>query len=109
MMMGVSATGQRLFRQVMEGFFCTGTMAFCLKQVGTADRYTEKLNIELNTSASWAAHHLRTLKCCLALETSMELFFKISSHVSHGLGQIAVISSTGREAMCWASLLFIPL
>src|SRR4029434_11186612 len=32
----------------------------CLKQVGTSDRCSERLNMEVNTSASWSAHPLRT-------------------------------------------------
>jgi len=44
----------------MEGFFGTGTMVVCLKQVGTADRYREKLNIAVNTSVSLPAHLLKT-------------------------------------------------
>ena len=44
----------------MEGFFGTGTMVVCLKQVGTADLYRERLNIEVNTSARWSAQPLRT-------------------------------------------------
>jgi len=44
----------------MEGFFSTGTMVVCLKQVGTADWYRERLNIEVNTSTSWSAYPLRT-------------------------------------------------
>jgi len=58
--MGVSATGRKSFRQVMEGFFGMGTMVVFLKQVGTTDWYREKLNIEVNTSAIWSAHSLRT-------------------------------------------------
>ena len=44
----------------MDGFFVTETMVVCLKQMGTADWYRESLNIEVNTSASWSAHSLRT-------------------------------------------------
>jgi len=45
----------------MEGFFGAGTMVVCLKQVGTADWYRERyMNIEVNASASWSAHTLRT-------------------------------------------------
>ena len=60
MMMEVSATGRYSFRQVMEGFFDTGTMVVCLKQVGTADWFRKRLNIEVNTYARWWAHALRT-------------------------------------------------
>jgi len=35
-------------------------MVVCLKQVGTADWYRERFNIEVNTSASWSVHTLRT-------------------------------------------------
>jgi len=60
MMMEFSATGRSSFRQLLEGFFGTGTMVVYLKQVGTADWYRERLNMVLNTSASWSAHPLRT-------------------------------------------------
>ena len=44
----------------MEGFFCTGKIVVCLKQVGTADRFRERLNMEVKTSTSWSALPLRT-------------------------------------------------
>ena len=36
----------------MDVFFGMGMMVACLKQVGTADRCRERLNMEVNTSAS---------------------------------------------------------
>src|SRR4029434_11009981 len=59
-MVEVSATGRWSFRQVMDDFFGMGMMVACLKQVGTSDRCSEKLNMEVNTSASCSAHALRT-------------------------------------------------
>src|SRR4029434_999214 len=44
----------------MDVFFGMGMMVACLKQVGTLDRCSERLNMEVNTSASWSAHPLRT-------------------------------------------------
>src|SRR4029434_3986798 len=44
----------------MDDFFGMGMMVACLKQVGTSDRCSERLNMEVNTSASWSAHPLRT-------------------------------------------------
>src|SRR4029434_3977443 len=69
MMVGVSATGRKSFRLTAVECFGTGTMEVvlkqvgmmvaCLKQVGTSDRCSERLNMEVNTSASWSAHPLR--------------------------------------------------
>src|SRR4029434_5051130 len=47
-------------KQVMDGFFGMGMMVACLKQVGTSDRWSERVNMEVNNSASWSAHSLRT-------------------------------------------------
>src|SRR4029434_9328454 len=44
----------------MDDFFGMGMMVACLKQVGTSDRCSERLNMEVNTSASWSVHPLRT-------------------------------------------------
>jgi hypothetical protein len=44
-------------------FLSTGTMVAILKHVGTADWDRERLNISINTPASWSAHALRMRLC----------------------------------------------
>src|SRR4029434_10707612 len=76
----------------MDDFFGMGMMVACLKQVGTSDRCSERLNMEVNTSTSWSAHPLRTRP-----GTPSTHSLKLSPHVSHGQGQSAVISVLGQS------------
>ena len=59
MMTEVGTSGR--FSSVIFAFFGTGTMVAILKHVGTADWDRERLNMSVNTPASWSAHALRTL------------------------------------------------
>jgi hypothetical protein len=57
----VSATGRYSFSSVTFVFLGTGTMVAILKHVGTADWDRVRLNMSVNTPASWSALSLRTL------------------------------------------------
>jgi len=53
------ATGHQSFRDVTVEDLDTGMMVGILKQVGTAEKETERLKMFMNTPTSWAAHNLR--------------------------------------------------
>ena len=98
--------------------------------MGTADWYRERLNIEVNTSASWSAHPLTLLGilsgpgdfCEFTLLRAILMSVvrdrvASSSSASLTVGMVLltsnraskVLSSLVREVGCWASLLFLPL
>jgi len=68
----------------MEGFFGTGTTVVCLKQVGTEDWYRERLNIEVNMSASLSVHPLRTWPGMPSGPGDFRWFIHVILHVSRG-------------------------
>ena len=62
-----------------------------LKQVGTADWDRERLNMSLNTPASWSAHALRTQLIILSgLRVNM---LKCLTHVGYGERELTVLGS----------------
>jgi hypothetical protein len=60
MMTEMSAPERQSFSSVTFAFLGTGTMVAILKHVGTADWDRERLNMSVNTPASWSAHALMT-------------------------------------------------
>ena len=59
MMTEVSAMGRWPMSSVTFAFLGMGTMVAILNHVGTADWDIERLNMPINTPASWSAHALR--------------------------------------------------
>ena len=56
-------------------------MAVCLKQEGTADRFRDKLNIEVNASARWSMNALRTWAVWPLVISENVLFSELSSTI----------------------------
>ena len=60
MMTELNAMGPIVIYFNYLSFLGTGTVVAILKHVGTADWNRERLNMSVNTPASWSAHSLRT-------------------------------------------------
>jgi len=56
----VRATGRYSYGHAVEAVLGTGTMVDLLKQAGTTDSGRERLNIVVNTGASWIAQVFST-------------------------------------------------
>ncbi len=104
---GCQSNGPPVIQACDLFFFDMGTMVDFLKQEGTTDRVSKRLNMSVKTPANWTAHSLSTRPGMPSGPTALRMFTRLKDRVASTTERESALTSSAAAAgalSVWAVL-----